>query len=209
MRQPEPAALAGRTLLAIAVVLPGAVVFGEGLLQACLPAMRAVITWLAPDFAVESLTIADLNADRVLRLDIANRNHLHIGRHLVPPGRSINATINVLAPLIPVVSALVTALAWQGNWRQTLLRLPFLTLLLLPVLLADAPLVLVALTWDFWHYAANSGEASAWTLWMQFLTRGGRPALGIVCGLLAVLLSQRQASRMSHSAHVSPARMTN
>lgn len=209
MQQAEPAILAWRTLLAIAIVLPATVLFGESVIQACLPAMRAVITWLAPDFVVENLSIAGLNADRVLRLDIANRHHLHLGKHLVAPGRSINATINILAPLVPVVTALVTALAWPDRWPRVLLRLPVLALLLPPVLLADAPLVLVALTWDFWQYAANPGDTSAWTLWMQFLTRGGRPALGIACGLLAILLTQHYASRMSRSAHTQPPGMTN
>ncbi len=209
MQRPEPAILARRTLLAIAVVLPAAVLFGESVIQACLPAMREIIAWLTPDFVVENLSIARLNADRVLRLDIANRHHLHLGKHLLAPGRSINATINILAPLVPVVTALVTALAWPDRWPRVLLRLPILALLLLPVLLADAPLVLVALTWDFWGYAADPGNTSAWTLWMQFLTRGGRPALGIACGLLAVFLAQRYASRMSRSAHTQPPPMTN
>lgn len=209
MQRPEPTVLAWRTILAVAVVLPAAVLFGENAIGACLPAMRAVIAWLAPDFVVENLSIARLNADRVLRLDIANRHHLHLGRHLIAPGRSINATVTLLAPLVPVVAALVSALAWPGDWRQTLRRLPVLALLLIPVLLADAPLVLVALTWDFWHYAAAPGDTSAWTLWMQFLTRGGRPALGIACGLLAVFLTQPGAGRMSRSAHVRRPGMTN
>lgn len=209
MLLPDQAALARRILLAVAIASPAAIFFGEDLLAACLPAMREVITWLAPDFVVQNLAVTDLGADRVLRLDIINRYHLHLGQRLIAPGRSISASVNILAPLVPVIAALVTALAWPGPWRQVMLRLPLLAVLLLPVLLADAPLILVALTWDFWHYATSPGETSFWTFWMQFLTRGGRPALGIVCGLLAVLLSQRQPGCVSHSAHVSPDRMTN
>lgn len=194
MERAELLPAAGRLMLAAALALTLMVFGGEALVQLLLPLLREVIALFAPDFVVENLRVTSLNSDRVLRLDIVNRYHLYLGGKLLPPGRSINTSINVMAPLVPIAAGLATALAWPGPWRQLPRRLPFLALLLVPVLLVDAPLVLVALAWDFWHYNLNPSDISPWSLWMQFLTRGGRPALGILCGCAAVLLAGRRTS---------------
>lgn len=204
MPRTELLAAAGRLVAALLLALLIVVGWGEALAALLLPLLREAIVLLAPDFVVENLRIAHLNADRVIRLDIANRHHLYLGGRLVAPGHSINATINVLAPLVPVAAGLVTALAWPGPLRQLPGRLGCLALVLVPVLLLDAPLVLIALTWDFWHYSLNPADLSPWSLWMQFLTRGGRPALGIASGVLAVFLARRivtpRIQEMSQSA---------
>ena len=200
MRHADLASGAARLLLVAGFSIGLMVSCGEALLSLLLPLLREVIASLAPDFVVENLRIANLGADRVLRLDIANRYHLHLGGKLLGPGRSINTSINIMAPLLPVAAGLVTILVWPGHWRQLPWRLGCLALLLLPVLLLDAPVVLVALVWDFWNYNLNPSQLSPWTLWMQFMTRGGRPALGIACACAAVYLAPLCSARFRNAS---------
>lgn len=178
--------LALRLLLALGGGVAALVFWGEATMAALLPLFRGAIETLAPDFTVQGLTLTFQGSDRVLRLDIANRYHLFLGGQRIPPGASTNSTINALAPLIPAVVGLATVAAWPGRGREVAWRLPVLLLFLPLVMLLDTPLVLVALTWDFWHYNFNPGEWSPWSAWMQFLTRGGRGLLGLVAGMGAV-----------------------
>ncbi|MCK6407539.1 MAG: hypothetical protein L6Q60_16210 [Rhodocyclaceae bacterium] len=200
----DPLAAGGRLLGASVVAFAAVVLAGEALVAALLPTMRSLVEVLAPDFVVENLRLTQLQSDRVIRLDIANRYHLFFEGRRISPGRSINATINVLLPLMSTVTGLITVLAWPGSLRRLACRLAVALPLLSALLVVDAPLALVALTWDFWLHASRSGEISLWSLWMQFVTRGGRPALGIVGGVAAVLaadwlLARHRAARLRAS----------
>lgn len=196
----DPLATGARLLFASIVAFTAVAFAGETLIAALLPLMQRLIEVFAPDFVVENLRLAQLQSDRVIRLDIANRYYLFFEGHKIAPGRSINATINLLLPLLSTATGLITVLAWPGTLCRSACRMAVALPLLSTLLTIDAPLALVALTWDFWLHASRSNELSPWSLWMQFVTRGGRPALGIMGGIVAVLatdwlIAQHRAAR--------------
>jgi len=100
--------------------------------------------------------------------------------------------------LQPLVVALVLVLAWPAP-RLAAYALPMV--LLLPLLLAvsalDMPAVLAALPWALHVEALEPDRFSPLLIWKDLMQGGGRVALGLVVGALAVLAADRWVGRRS------------
>lgn len=193
-----------RLLLAGAVALPAALVYGEALVASCLPAYRAVFAWVAGDFDLVALAIDREGADLVLRARVMWRHAVVIGHHVIPPDpRGIAEASTLLAHALQApILAMLTALAWPARARcgcggavRPSLEWGARAVALLPLLVAlvvfDMPVVLAGELQQLVFEALDPGATSALVVGKQFLQAGGRHALGLAAGALAVIAACR------------------
>jgi hypothetical protein len=189
----SPLALAGfalRLVLACMFVLAISHWFGRPLVQAMLPLLKSALAWFASDFYIHQLALVQQGPDTALQA-IARLDHtLVLGEVAVVPdfktGYFVTTTLGTV--LQPLLTALVLVMAWPARVLAWLLRLVLAGLLLLPLMLLDAPLYLFGSLWDMQvkAHAPGSFYVSVW--WMSFLSGGGRLVLGLAAGGLAVAL---------------------
>lgn len=196
-----------RLLLGAAVLLPLAVFYGEVLVNAWLAAYRIVFSWVADEFKLLNLYIDHEGADRVLRAQVAWRRIVFIGggKAIYPDPRGMANASTLLAHALqgPLV-AMLTAIAWPTRLqtatdavgKTTRLRLEWAAraIALLPLLsvlmLVDMPIVLAGELWELALDMIVPDSTSALVIWKQFMQGGGRYALGLAAGVLAVLLAR-------------------
>lgn len=197
------APLFGRLLLAATLLIAFGVLQGARLVEGCLPAYRAAIRHLADEFRVVRLALDREGADRVVRAEVALRPVVVIrGKPLTPDRRSrANASTLALNGLLAPMLALLTAMAWPARRAieypaRVLAMLPALAILLL----LDTPAVLAAELWAIVLDRVAPGAFSPLVLWKDFLQSGGRQALGVAVGLLAVaVVAPRRRARRTTS----------
>lgn len=192
-----------RLLLGTAVLLPLAVLYGEAFVSSWLSAYRAVFAWVADDFKLLNLYVDHEGADRVLRARVMWQHIVFIGGKVIypdPRGTANASTLLAHALQGPLV-AMLAAIAWPTRaqtatskplrpWVEWAARpitlLPLLTMLVL----IDMPIVLAGELWDLALDMLDPGATSALVIWKQFMQGGGRYALGLVAGILAVLFAR-------------------
>ena len=193
-----------RLLLGAAVLLPLAVVYGETLVSTWLAAYRVVFSWVADDFKLLNLYIDQEGADRVLRAWVVWQHVVVIGGQVIypdPRGTANASTLLAHALQGPLV-AVLAAIAWPTQAKPAAGKPPSLWLewaaraVVLPPLLAvpvlmDMPMVLAGELWDLTLEALHPGATSALVIWTQFIQDGGRYALSLAVGVLAILLARR------------------
>ncbi len=193
-----------RLTLAAAVLLPLAVLYGEVLVSSWLSAYRVVFSWVADDFKLLTLYIDHEGADRVLRARVMWRHIVFIGGKVIypdPRGTANASTLLAHALQGPLVAVLV-AIAWpiwapsandkpMRPWLEWVARAVVLPPLLAVLVLIDMPVVLAGELWGMALDALEPGAISALVIWKQFMQGGGRYALGLTAGVLAVLAARR------------------
>lgn len=195
-----------RLLLGAAVLLPLAVFYGEVLVNAWLAAYRIVFSWVADEFKLLNLYIDHEGADRVLRAQVAWRRIVFIGGKAIYPdlrGMANASTLLAHALQGPLV-AVLTAIAWPTRsqtatdavgkttrlWLEWAARAIALLPLLSVLMLVDMPIVLAGELWELALDMIVPDSTSALVIWKQFMQGGGRYALGLAAGVLAVLLAR-------------------
>lgn len=192
-----------RLLLAGAVLLPLAVLYGDALVSTWLGAYRAVFSWVADDFKLLNLYIDHEGADRVLRVRVMWQHIVFIGGQVIypdPRGTANASTLLAHALQGPLV-AVLAALTWSSRrgvggasprlWLEWVSRVLVLLPLLAILVLIDMPIVLAGELWDLALDALDPGAISPLVLWKQFMQGGGRYALGLTVGVLTVLAARR------------------
>jgi hypothetical protein len=192
-----------RMLIAGALLLPLAVVYGEALVGTWLEAYRVVFSWVADDFKLLSLYIDQEGADRVLRARVMWEHLVVIGgKVLYPdPRGTANASTQLAHALQGPMVALLTVIAWphptdhaEGKpvrlWIEWAIRACALIPLLAVLVLIDMPVVLAGELWDLVLSELDPGSTKALVIWKTFMQGGGRYALGLVGGCLAVLAAR-------------------
>jgi hypothetical protein len=193
-----------RLLLGAAVLLPLAVVYGEALVNTWLAAYRVVFSWVADDFKLLNLYIDHEGADRVLRARVMWQHIVFIGGKVIypdPRGTANASTLLAHALQGPLV-AMLAAIAWPtraqtgpgkptGPWLEWAARAIALLPPLAVLVLIDMPVVLAGELWELALDALDPGATSALVIWKQFMQGGGRYALGLAAGVLAVLAARR------------------
>jgi hypothetical protein len=187
-----------RLLLGASVLLPLGVVFGAAFVESCLPAYRLVFRQVADEFRLQSLTLDREGADRVVRARVTLRPVLVIdGKvHYPDPRGTANASTLIAHGLqAPILAALI-ALAWPARRRmEALWRLLLLAPLVALLVLSDLPCVLAAELWEIVIGHLSPHTLSPLVIWKNFLQGGGRLALGLVAGAMAIVFTQRLVSR--------------
>lgn len=196
-----------RLLLAGAVLLPLAVLCSEALVSSWLTAYRVVFSWVAHDFKLLNLYIDHEGADRVLRARVMWQHIVFIGGKVIypdPRGTANASTLLAHALQGPLV-AVLAAIAWPTRvqtavgaarksarpWLEWAARAIALPPLLAILVLIDMPVVLAGELWDLALDMLDPGATSALVMWKVFMQGGGRYALGLTAGVLAVLVARR------------------
>jgi hypothetical protein len=165
--------------------------------EALRPLYRLQVYWLAPEFRVNALTVADRKGETVVQLDVEYAHDTVVHGARVPKGAGL--TVSTLAgyALIHPVVVLSVLLAWPGLGGH---RRAWGLLAAVPVILLleawDVPLMLLGAVRDAVLAKVAPGQWSAAVAWMRFLDGGGRMALplaaaGAVIGTLFARASRR------------------
>lgn len=193
--QHRPALLkaATRFVLALGVLLVLSHLYGKVLATALLPVFRWEITQLDDAYQVLDLALSQQGADTVVRLEAGLARIIVLGGHALQPDPRARADVSTLAGHIaqPAILSLALILAWPA---RKVIEYPVRVLIaaggIAFVILADVPFVLWAALWDIHVSAFEPERFSPLLIWRDFLQGGGRFALGLAVGVLAVMAGQ-------------------
>lgn len=185
--------LAGRVVCASGAVLIAAHFFARDAVKLLLPVLTPALGWVADDFNILRLDFVDERHNASIAALAMLKHSLFLGgRAIVPDGASVMMAGTTLGTVLqPLLVGGVLVLAWPARWAEMGVRLLIASALLLLVLLADTPMSLAAWLWDTQLRAHEPGRASPLVWWNIFLNGGGRLALGLIAGALAIALAQR------------------
>jgi hypothetical protein len=203
-----------RLVIASAVLLPIAVIHGETLVNAYLPVYRSVFAWLADDFKLKSLAIDREGVDRVIRAAVSWQPLIVInGKPILTNSSGIANASTLLAHALqgPIVAVLVCVI-WPSlhndrtqrrydQWLEFLTRLLLLLPMLMVLVALDIPIVLAGELWSMAMEALDPTGSYLVVILKSFLQGGGRYALAIATGLLAVLMTYRISSVVAKASH--------
>jgi hypothetical protein len=182
-------ALAAATLTALAWLA------GERYVRTCLPLYRAVLNATLPGgLVLEGPVLRTLDGQRTIAAAVTATRHLAFGGEVAPPGARIDAsTLAGHALQHPVlVGALV--LAWPKLRRRRLIAAAAALPLLAAVEAVDLPLVLLGAIEDAILAGAGADpHAALMVRWMMLLNGGGRIALSLAVGVIAVAAAHASA----------------
>lgn len=182
--------IAGRFALAIALLLTLNQFIGKAATESMLPLLRWEITQLDDTYRVLDLQLDRQGRDSVLRLEVGLAKVIIIGGRALLPDPRARASVSTLAGALwqPLFLSLAVVVAWPTQRaRDYLLRLSLALPLIVLVTLLDLPFVLWGELWQLHVSALEPDRFSLLLLWKDFLQGGGRFALGLGVGVLAVL----------------------
>jgi len=166
-----------------------ATVFQSSLLDALLPFFRAWLSLVDGSFTTLVLEVDRSGVEPLIRRMATPAVAQVVGDMVVLPDASTRIVSSTAAGLAlqPLVLGMCVVLAWPARGAllrtsQCLVALP----LLLLVELLDVPLILVGRAWYSILREADPGGISALLYWNDFMHMGGRFALTILAGLLAI-----------------------
>jgi hypothetical protein len=183
-----------RLVLAGAVGLVLASVWGEKALHAGLPWLQRAFELAAPDFRVLEFGIVQVDAEKRLAVAVTLSRTTVVGaRVLVPDPRGRAEAVTPLAhALHGAMLALVASAAWPAaSWRSLLCRGATVLPLAAALVLVDAPLVLAASLRQLLIDSLAPGQASLLLAWSAFLRGGGRYVLALLAAAAAAGLCAR------------------
>jgi hypothetical protein len=186
-----------RLALATALVLAAAHWYARDAVKLLLPVLTPALGFVADDFRIVRLDFVDERKNAsIAALAVLDRPLFLDGRAIVPDGSQMMVVGTTLGTVLqPLVVALVLVLAWPAGLREMALRLTIASALLGVVLLVDTPFSLAAWLWDAQLKAYEPARASPLVWWNVFLNGGGRLALGLIAGALAIAFAQRITAR--------------
>lgn len=202
-----------RILIAASVLLPITVVYGETLINGCLPIFRAVFDGVSGDFQLLNLAVDNEGVDRVLRATVTWKQITVInGVTLAPdPRGTANASTLLAHALQGPLVALLAVCGWPlrngpGTWAEGLCRFAVLAPLVLIVLIVDVPVVLVGELWALVLDTLDPERVSALVIWKSFMQGGGRYALALAAAAISVQTGSWLACRLIQPRNDKPLR---
>ena len=168
-------------LLTYLVLLGLSLQFGQHYIELWLPIYRWEIAWLAPDYHIVSLAIADNHNESVIALNLDLIRYIVVAGHALPPTSGISSSTLAGHALQHPLMMLSLLAAWpaSNNFQRVNLFLIAVPLLLLVEML-DVPFVLLGSIEDLLIANITPDTFSVWVAWMNFMNGGGRLALSIV-----------------------------
>jgi hypothetical protein len=168
--------------------------YGEVLVKPLLPLYEWEIVKIADDYRILSFGIDNESLDRVIRLKVTLAKPIYVaGQSLMPDPRGIaeaSTTIGHIWQMVVVCIAMI--LAWPAqHLRKYFIRVAIVIPLLVLFTMLDSPLALLASLWDLILQNMSPDSFSPLISWNSFLERGGRFALGLVAGLIAIWLAEQ------------------
>ncbi|MBI5751406.1 MAG: hypothetical protein HZA59_04570 [Hydrogenophilales bacterium] len=185
--------LAGRFTLAIALLLTLNQFYGKAVTESLLPTLRWELAQLDDTYRILDLSLDREGRDSVIRLDVGLERAVIVGGRALMPDPRARANVSTLAGHVtqPAILCLALPLAWPASKA---IEYPVRALIafggLALVSLADVPFVLWAELWNLHVSAFEPDRFSPLLLWKNFLQGGGRFALGLALGVLAVVVGQ-------------------
>jgi hypothetical protein len=165
--------------------------------QLLLPLFRWELATFFPDYRVMHLGLAGQGTEIFFSLQSVLPAPCLVGTTLLPAGTVLTgSTLLGHALQHPVILLSMTGAAWlirRENGRRVLV---FSLLFLLAIELIDVPLVLTGSMENILlEQFAPAGVSSSFLVhWMNFLNEGGRLALSLTGGILAILLGMKANS---------------
>jgi hypothetical protein len=193
--RPAQLSRALRLALALAVLAWPATPAAPALATALALPARAWVSWVEPAFSVQSLGVVRHGDGRArLRLEVSLAHPVAVGEVMVlphPRGRARAELPLAQVWLAPMLLALLL-LAWPGASGPALAARAAFALPALPLLLAlDAPLVLLAETWQLLRQAHGDSSFHALVGWSALLRAGGRVGLAVIAAWAIVAAARR------------------
>jgi hypothetical protein len=187
-----------RVLIATALVLAVAKSSSRDIVAWLAPGLAAALVWVADDFNVKRVEfVKDRNDTALAALAVLKRTVFLGGRAIVPDGVSpivVSATVGTI--LQSALVAVVLVLAWPAGLVEWLLRLAIAAVPITVIVFIDTPLSMASWLWNSQVMSYEPGRFSALVAWNTFLNGGGRLALGLVAGALAIALARALAERI-------------
>lgn len=197
MDRPALLKAAALFLLAYLALLALSVQYGHHYLEILLPLYRWEIGWLAPDYRIVSLALADHRGEAVVALTQELVSYTVIAGRALPPGGSISSSTLAGHSLQHPLLVLSLLAAWPAkNLSSRIALLAVAAPFLLLVELLDVPLVLLGSVHDLILANVAPGTGSLLVDWMNFLNGGGRLALSIAAALGAVACRRFLAAKL-------------
>jgi hypothetical protein len=184
--------IALRVLVATVLVIAVAKMASRDIVAWVLPGLTACLAWVAEDFEVKSVEFVKDRNDAALAARAMLKRTVFLGGHaVVPDGEAEIYTSTTLGLVLQgAFVALVLVLAWPAGLVEWLVRLAIATSLIAMLMFIDAPLTLAAGMWKSMLMVFEPGRSSVLIAWRTFLNGGGRLALGLVAGAIAIALAR-------------------
>ena len=168
-------------LLTYLVLLGLSLQFGQHYIELLLPLYRWEIAWLAPDYHIVSLALADNHNETVVALNLDLIRYIVVASHALPPTSGISSSTLAGHALQHPLLMLSLLVVWPtANNFQRIKHLVVAVPLLLLVEMLDVPLVLLGSIEDLMIANIAPDTLSFLVAWMNFMNGGGRLALSIV-----------------------------
>lgn len=163
--------------------------------QLLLPLFRWELATFFPDYQIMYLGIARQGTELFFTVQSVLPVPCLIGTTILPAGTALTGSTLLANSLQhPVILLSMTVAAWFIREENGGRLLVFSFILLLVIEFVDVPLVLIGSMEDllFEQFAPNMVSHSFVIYWMNFLNEGGRLALSITGGILAIMLGLKR-----------------
>lgn len=197
---PQPIELIARALLAAALVLGTLHLLQWQLLQRLLPAFDTGVRLLGEKFSVLQVALVGQPAPAVRFVANLAVPVQYAGHMVYPfgwnggPGGAYQVLLSLPGLLQYTALLLIIVLAWPATrWREYPLRLLLALPLVALLLLAEAPMTVVAELWSAVRNQADPAAFCGWMVWSRFLMGGGGLLIAGVLGTGTCVLARRLA----------------
>jgi hypothetical protein len=182
--------LTARLLLALTLLVAISRYAGTRIVEGLIPVYRAEIELVQDTYRIRVLELATVGADRVVRIEAGIARMTAVAGKVLDddPRNVIRVSTLAANAYLPGLLGLGLMLAWpvpRGRLFgiRLLVGLPLLAL----VVLLDVPLLLLGGIHESLLLAAGAREFSPLVAWQAFMQAGGRYALAIAAGAMALM----------------------
>jgi hypothetical protein len=185
--------VAGRLVLVALPLIAFASLLQRPLIEALMPWLALCTEALDTTYRTVSFMLRS-GEELVLQRTVTLEETTVVGTQVLTPNPLGQAVLTTPAGhvLQPLVLALAIVLGWPVHRPIAyVVRLAMVAPLLAGVFAIDVPAVLAALPWQLHVDAFEPDRFSPLLIWKDMMQGGGRLALGLTAGLLAVVVSDR------------------
>ena len=172
--------------------------FGDGMIKALFPLLKAVMSALAPDFS-HSLKLSDSvqsQLDASIELSAWTLRPIYLNaKQFIPLGTDLKASTHLLHILVPMVIEGSILFVWPvQRWQQRGLLIILGLVSAVLVILAILPthlLAMLEISLQDIALTADKPRPEPWFIdWMVFCEMGGRWLLGVLAAWLCIQLQR-------------------
>lgn len=189
-----------RTTIGVILVYPLvaalAYMYGQYYGQIMIPLYSNTLKFVADDFDIKIVEVMQLKSQKVISVDLVNHEERIVGGNVLPANFAITASTllgHALQHVILIATIMLTWMIFQlKSWQYNISLILLTTCGLLAVEMVDIPFVLFGSIQDLilFNLAPSQLKSSPAVTWMHILNGGGRFAISIVAGLIAIFLCQ-------------------